>query len=435
MQWSNSRLPSLKRLWDLTLYFRKVQVILFTGTVRNTSDPMSTLFIGSKEAAYLFAEVAYSKIDKVLSLGKYPGFEINPSRLPSADIAMACVGKLSMDKFLKNHYVVLPSVSFSLDLNSPTCDMMKAMSRRRRRDISKLKTYNYSYSVCRNDERSFDFFYWKMYCPYTTKRFGKATILRSYLTAKACYRDNGGIIFVKKAEKPIAGILFQIHGRTLRALSLGVYEGKRDLLKALAGQAALFFLIEWAKTEGITSLNYGYTMPFLEYGNFQYKREWGMVLETEANEPFCTLRLNHLSSGSLSFLSQNPFIFSDNGSMKSAVFVNHNITETELKHMAHEYLFPKLDSLIVISCSSHSTEPEKNHETPARHTRTQRAFAGPLSSACMLLQEQGLNVKTLQVPRARSKWLHRFMYSLKHSTQRSDLKLQRRTLFPTQNNS
>lgn len=411
--------------------FCRVEVTLFKGIVRNTNDPMSTLFIGSEEAAYLFAEVAYSKIDKVQSLGKYPSFEVNPRRLPSAEIFVSRVGKVSMGKFVKNDYVVLPSVSFSLDLSCPTCEMLRRMSRRRRRDLQKLKAYNYSYAVCRNDEKSFDFFYRKMYYPYTTKRFGKATMLRSYLEAKARYRNNGGIIFIRKDDKPIAGILFQIHGKTLRALNIGVYEGRRELLKELACQAALFFLIEWAKMEGMNGLNYGYTVPFLTYGNFQYKKEWGMFLETEAeSEPFCALKINHLSKGSLSFLSQNPFIFSDKGSMKGIVFTSHKVTEAELEHITHEYLIPKLDSLVVISYGSEGTESVSKPESSERGKKSQDLFARPLSDTCMLLEEQGLNVKTyeygnnLKVPQmpkiyrgessqssgAVTRWVNRFMY-------------------------
>lgn len=434
MQWSNSRLPFLKRLWDFASYFYRVEVILFKGIIRNGSDPVSTLFIGSKEAANVFADLVYSKIDKVQSLGKYMCFEVDPCRLPSADIAVACVGKLPTRRFEKNDYIVLPSVSFSLDIRCPTCDIVKAMSRRRRRDLAKLETYNYSYAVAsaRNDEKSFDFFYWKMYYPYITRRFGKAAIPRSYLESKACYRNNGGIIFVQNADKPIAGILFQVRGKTMRALNLGVYEGNRDHMEALAGQAALFFLIEWAKREDITSLNYGYTAPFPAYGNFQYKKEWGMVLETEADAPFCALRLNYLNKGSFSFLFQNPFIFSDKGSMKVAFFAGHNMTRTELEHTAREFLFPKLDSLVIISASAYGTESASKTETPARTRRAQNVFARPLSGVCMLLQQQGLNVKTYEVSAlkhlemptthrtelsqssvALTRWFNRFVHDLK----------------------
>ena len=432
----NSRFPFLERLWDLASHFRKVEVILFKGTIRNGSNRTSTLFVGSQDVAYLIADLMYSKIDKAQSLGKYPSFQVKPRRLPNADIIVACVGKLLTRKFTKNGYILLPSVSFTLNLKRPTCDMVKAMSRRRRRDLAKLKTHNYSYKVARapDDEKNFDIFYWKMYHPYITRRFGKAAIPRSYLESKDCYKNNGGIIFVQDADKPIAGILFQTRGKTVKALSLGVYDGNTEHMEALAGQAALFFLIEWAKSEGIVSLNYGHTAPFPTYGNFEYKKEWGMTLEKE-DAPFCALKLNNLTRGSLSFLSQNPFIFSDETSMKIALFADHSITRTELEHITHEYQFPKIDSLVIISANAQDTEPTSSTEAPMRNGKAQNLFTGPLSNACTLLQRRGLNVKTYEVSAPKhsrtpknhriesaqpsvpiTRWFNRFTQDFKHAT-------------------
>jgi len=302
------------------------------------------------------------------------------------------VKKPLLGKFLKRGYLLLPYVSFSLNLRRSIDNIMKRSSRRRRRDIKRLESFNYSYTISRDNENDFDFFYRKMYFPYTKKRFKRAAKFETYLGLKALYRRNGGIIFVKKEETPIAGILFQIRGETLHALRSGVYEGDHNLIMDLAGQAALSFLIDWAKMKGMRSLDYGSTLPFFSDGIFAYKKEWGMFVEDHSNQLFCALKLN-LNKGSFSFLRQNPLIFVDKGVMKGVVLVDHRATKVELQQIFSKYYLPKLGSLIVITY--HSSNKGGINETEFSTTLENLSDPSikPILNICLPLQKRGFNVE------------------------------------------
>ena len=112
-----------------------------------------------------------------------------------------------------------------------------------------------------------------MYLPYIRRRFGAGAIPTSYLTLKAFYRQNGGIVFVREGNKPIAGLLFFVKSKTVYAVGLGTYGGDQNYLKNFAGEAALFFLIKSSKITGLETLNYGGNVPFFTNGIFQYKKE------------------------------------------------------------------------------------------------------------------------------------------------------------------
>ena len=384
--------PFVMHLYDHVCgRIEKVQVFLIKGLVRNTNYSVTTLFIGCEESAYQLAYLAYSEIEKIVSLGKFLSCQIDPSHLPEVEIIAVSVKKPLLGKFLERGYLFLPYVSFSLDLRRSIGDIMKRSSRRRRRDIKKSENFDYSYTISRDSKKDFDFFYQKMYLPYTKKRFKRAAKFETYLGLSALHRRNGGIIFVKKEGKPIAGILFHVRGETLHALRSGVYEGDHNIITDLAGQAALFFLIDWAKMKGMKSLNYGSTLPFFSDGIFSYKKEWGMFVEDQPNSLFCALKLSNPNKGSLSFLQQNPFIFVDKGAMKGVVLTNHKPTTVELQRIHSKYYIPKLDSLIVIAY--HSSNTGVINETESLIC-IQNPSMKPMPCICLPLQKRGFNVET-----------------------------------------
>jgi len=324
-------------------------LFLIQGPVRNSDSSMKTLFIGEEESAYMFADRAYSKIEKIVSLTQLKQSQISSLRLPATEIAAARIDPSFMGKFQKQNYLILPNVSFSLDLCASIPSLIRRMSRRRRRDIKRVKELSYSYSINRKDEGDLSFFYREMYLPYALKRFEKAAHIKTYLESKTVYNANGGILFLKKKDKPIAGILFQIRGKELCASSFGVYNGDESYLQGLASQATLFFLLEWAKTQGMKNLDYGVCSPFLRGGLFTFKKEWGMNIAKPIGYSVLALKISSLSEGCLSFLEQNPFIVLDKKKLKGIVFKNHKLTQSEFQEECSKYYLPGLDSLIVVS--------------------------------------------------------------------------------------
>jgi len=400
---SSPLLPLFKHLHSLIGRVYGLQVFIIKGSAKNTDCTLNVLFFGSKETAHQFAHLAYSKIEKMQPTGKLLSFQIDPSHTPNVDVIAACVRKSTAGKFLKHNYLVLPCLSFNLDLHNSMENIIRKCSRRRRRDIKRLQDQGYSYVVHRKNPKYFDFFYQKMYYPYTKGRFGNAALLRGYLNSQMAYRRNGGIIFIQKEDRPIAGILFNIRGKTLYALNFGVYRGNQCFMRELAGQAALFFLIEWAKMKDMTRLNYGLSMPFFTDGNFQYKKEWGMFLEKHEGAPFCVLKINRLNKGSLSFLLQNPFILLDKRSLKGVVFINHMPTTVELRQIFSEYLLPKLDSIIVIAYYSQSAYDITRTEFLTSLRKPLNTLPKPLQNVCSLLARQGFTVETAEYANCEAK--------------------------------
>lgn len=390
---------SLRYLYNLALgKFQKVQIYEISGSVENSDRKITTLFVGREQGAHQFASLVYHHIDKTLPVKELRFGQITPAISTNiSEILAIRVEKPAAKEFERQGYLLLPNISFNLDLHGPFEDIAKRMSRRRRRDIKKIEAFNYSYSVSSGDDEDFNFFYWKMYLPYAEQRFGKAAYIKRYNESRAFYKASGGIIFVKKSEKPVAGILFNVIGKTLYAVSMGSLHQDEEHSEQLAGQAALLFLVKWAQMKGLERLDYGTSLPFFKEGVFMYKKEWGMRIEEPLDQSYCALKLNSSSANGLPFLQQNPFIVIDNGMLKGVVLLNHKPTEEELHQIFSEYFLPKLSSMIFIAYYKSDVEPSGSAELRIEPIELSHTLSKPLSSFCLLLQKNAFKVEVKEL--------------------------------------
>jgi hypothetical protein len=388
---------SLKYLYEYVFgRARKADGYIIKGLTKGNSDKMTMLYVGTESSAHQLASLIYAQINAFLPLGSILLHETNVlSIMNMAEIVAFDVQRPFVREFSKRGYLLLPNVNFTLDIRFSIDDIVKRMSRRRRRDIRKINTLNYSYDICRGSDKDFDFFYHKMYLPYAQSRFGKAAYIKPYLESKTVYKSNGGIIFVKKNNKPLAGMLFNIQRKKLHAWSFGAHEGNQQFVEELAGEAALLFLIEWAKTQDIESLDYGVSLPFLREGIFTYKKEWGMSVNEQKDNPICALKVNPVNQCSLTFLQQNPFIVIDEHELKGVVFIDHRATRAELQQIHSRYYLPNLQSFIVVSYFKHNPEATSAVETCSGKPADSQMI--PLRNICSTLQEKGFFTEVFEL--------------------------------------
>jgi hypothetical protein len=329
---------------------RPLSISLIEGTVNG--DRITTLFFGNVPKAHQLANSIYSEITKISALGTTLSLHASRADLQHVDAIAIDARKHNIKKFLSLGYLILPNISFVLDLHKPADQICQAMSKRRRRDIRRISRQDFGYTVSTRRVQDFDFFYWKMCLPYAEERFGEAAMLSPYTILKSYYKANGGIIFLTKHTEPLAGILFQIRKDTIYALGYGVYDGNTDLVKKLAGTAALHLLIKWARSKGLKWLDYGKTVPFFEDGIFRYKKEWGMAIKPHQEQPYCVLKLNPHSKKAISLLQKNPFIIYDKVTLRGCVLYESR-PKKELQNTWTRYYLPGLNAVMMLFYDRH----------------------------------------------------------------------------------
>lgn len=393
---SDSFSANFEKLYDYTFWnMRRTKLFTIRGNVEGSSHAVIVFLKGYPETAHTLARLKCWKNETLNMQGVAFHWQKNHSGSLNADVTMLCAPRQYNGKLVKDGHLLLPAVSFVLDLNGSIDEIVGRMSARRRREIRKISRYEYSYLLSRKNRGEFDEFYWNMYNPYVRKRFHEAAYVEHYVTLSCSYRRSGGILFVTRQSQPVSGILFQTKRKTVKALALGIYKGRSDIIRDFGGQAALFFLIKWAKMHGFEKLDYGPTLPFLKDGIFTYKKEWGMSMENMVDRYFCSLKINRVTLGALSFLQQNPFVYLDKGVLKALVFTDHKLKETEIARIADENFIPGLESLAIVSYCM-SAENQQNRAICSNA----ELFSGlpkPVTELLMTMRAQGYDVSATHV--------------------------------------
>ena len=373
---------------------RRVNVFRVEGLLKDgNATSADIVFVGDGSIAQWFSSLVLSKIERMTCVGECRHYQVDPSKLPQGSIMVAQAKQPMISSFAKNGYLLLPLVEFCMNLEPSFEKLVGRTSSRRRRNIKKLSRFNYSCAVCRNDDSEFDLFYYGLYLPFVRKRFGESAQMQSYVKLRTICRRNGGIVFVRDGDRTVAGVLFRVSGNTVYAMCMGTYGGEYGFVKELACQKALLHLIEWARKEGLTCLNYGATLPFYSDHVFQYKKEWGMVVRNKQRQPFCLLKLEATDDSFLAFVRQNPFVFLDDNRLTGVVIVDRILDRAGLETVASRHFLRGVDSLVVIAYSQMASSMNARNAPDNKPSNSDPKLMKPLVTFCDELRNRGFEVR------------------------------------------
>jgi hypothetical protein len=347
LQWRHRYVLPFKNL--------RIPLVILRGSTRANNNHGTLLIAGDEHGIEYMSHRFFEGEPQQELLGKVPLWTLARTLKhlrTSADLTIACTDRLSARIFFGADYLVVPKWVGS---------MLKVPE-----DPSKLTQNNHSLKedlrIVRNNQlrpdftqatTDFELFYHTMYVPFIRKRHGKQAVVRSIKQLRRCFHQ-GGLICVRQSGQLIAGGIFQHRNQILRFIALGTTNGDSAPVKAGALAALYLFIINHAKELGCKFIDFGGCHPSLKDGLLHYKRKWGMKLIDKQNNYYDFLvHWNHFNSSVISFLSNTPLIFRDQGGL-SAVYVidgNQPVTQTEVEKIHRSTWIPGLRRLYLIPIS------------------------------------------------------------------------------------
>jgi len=167
------------------------------------------------------------------------------------------------------------------------------------------------------------YFYDRMYKPYISVRHKKATVITDYKNFQYMFStQKSRFYFILRNGEPVAGAVDIIEGKNIRMGSIGVLDGREDLLKMGVVGACYYFRIMDYKNRKIEMVNFGGTSPVLTDGLTQFKLSFGTEVmdRKHLTDPYIMILPINNSIAVKSTLKSNPFLYLSERSTYQAIF-------------------------------------------------------------------------------------------------------------------
>ena len=185
-------------------------------------------------------------------------------------------------------------------------------------DMRKIRKYGLSFEIS-NDKDRYDEFFNDMYMPYISKAHGNRTVPISY-DVMMKRMGISELLLIKREGEFIGGEILVYDGPHVRAWSLGVKNGDYSYVKMGVIGAMYYFRNGYLKEKGYRVVNVGASRAFLNDGVLQYKKKWGVTLDSAKGGMH--MHVIQKSTGVESFFRHNPFITVVGGELVGVVFAD-----------------------------------------------------------------------------------------------------------------
>lgn len=323
-----------------------INCYLLTGKTKEDLDFSMLVFSNFKNIVYYLSKFAFSKEPQVKFLGRVTYNKM--SSIISKSDADLVIGQFAgvFSRFLSKSFLIMPSANFSLDISRPTQEIVANMMNLRRRSFRKIEGSSFIYEVTKDPE-TFECFYRDIYLPFAAKT---EHISFSRLIPLATVKNwflNGELLLVKSNDECLAGLLYHPEPQgTIHCRLIAYTEG-------LAAQAALYRLIQKAKEDGYTRLDYGVAPPLMSDGLFFYKKSLGMEIDP-VMDSFLAIKICNFKKPVQDFLVNNPFVFTDSKDMIGLVTLPRSESKYTLSSLCHKYRIRGLHKLLFLYPEEHS---------------------------------------------------------------------------------
>jgi len=311
------------------------QFCLLEGKTKRTNSDLSILVFANENIVNYISNLAYSEKAQIKTCGDITFHKIDSIvGNTKPDIVLADIDEIFSEFFSKTS-IIIPHVISTLDISAPWTTIYARMKRIRRRNVRKIEKLPYTYEVTSEPDKLY-YFYHKMYLPFISKRPIKISGFTPIASAKEIF-SKGGLLLVKSNGEYVSGILYHLVNGTLHCTLLAYDKG-------IEGQAALYFLIKWAKEKKYTKIDYGTTPPFMNDGLYLYKRSWGMKVNDNPKR-MLAIRFCNFEKAVQDFLFDNPFVFTDFTGLSGLILLDTK--DVDAHSLYRKFCIPGLDNLMV----------------------------------------------------------------------------------------
>ena len=190
---------------------------------------------------------------------------------PRVDVVVARVDLFSAARFPATRYLRVPEwIRMAAPVPAAGAAFPSSQARRSERCA---RRHGLTWRIS-HDRRDLATFIERDYVPYTRLRHGADAHLRSAGWFRGRFRG-GGLVWIERGSEPVAGLVYDVRGRSLRRLAAACAGGDASHLRCGGMSATHLACFELARSHGCDEVDMRNCRPCLADGLLHVKHTWG----------------------------------------------------------------------------------------------------------------------------------------------------------------
>lgn len=295
---------------------KRIPVVLLEGRTRERRRPATMLLAGHEPWISYLPERFFGETPTRRAIGVFPVWQL-PGVIEAhgtgADLVTIRIDPVSGRRWLSDPAFLAVPEWIGTRIRVPAdIEPLLRSGGSIKRDMSLIRQGGFE-SSCDDHGEALDYFYHRVYRPYTQCRYGEETYLRSLSDLRQRLR-RGGLLWVEQDGRRVAGAFFERDGEVLSVLALGVIDGEFGLVQRGAVAALYYFALQLAQRVDCSTIDLRGCRPSLADGVLAYKKKWGAeVCEKPESYYDLMVRWNRPSAVVREFLAHTPLVFREAG--------------------------------------------------------------------------------------------------------------------------
>jgi len=306
------------QIWRYLRLGKPQSLVRLTGTT--VAGGVGTMIVGGRDPLEEFLpKQFFVSTPQVDFLGSVSIFQL-PGRLrelrATADLTALKLDPVLIRLFFDSDYLRVPEWVRSSMPMPESVDKIASGHNSLRQDLRLIRKHQLGYIESHSEEDLVEFFN-TMYRPHGLGRHGPSAQLRSFASVQHAMK-RGALLWITCEGRKIAGVVLEFSKRRMILAALGAAGGDEGLMKKGALAATYYFSMQYGRSRGCSTVDFGGTRPSLYDGLLRYKRKWGAVIDPKPLNASDTLVWWPILSPSIAaMLKTTPLVFRDRGELSA----------------------------------------------------------------------------------------------------------------------
>jgi GNAT superfamily N-acetyltransferase len=300
------------------LAYSNIPMTRISGVEKSSGEPLAVLYAGPVSQMPFVSNIFLSPDVSTSDVGKHSTTSIHKvARSNGCQLVMVVQDAAARSLLPSRGYTLPLWITKFADLSTSPFETTNSSLKK---DLRLIRKHELRCEQTTSED-DLEFFWERMYVPYTTNQYGEqALVVPKEEFSAQVEAGTLELFFVIHDGRRIAGGVLDVSGEIPHFRYLGILDADPEARKIGALPALYAFQLDWARNEGYSEANLGGIRPLLKDGVLQFKKKFNVRLLNSAGKRILYVNPVIIDDAVLAGLVSTPLIRIERGKLVATIF-------------------------------------------------------------------------------------------------------------------